>query len=186
MAKKNQKDSKKKATKKSKKKNKVSKKSKPKKKSSKEQIKWIALIIGTILALGGTTLLAKYVLWPQFKKYKDQKQVEKKVKEQKEDKLGPIYTIGDLTVNPFGSNGLRFVIAEVALEATSEESLAEIEKREPQIKDLLIRYFRQRSTKQILNPAFQDSSTIKLRKEINKRLYKGTIDSLYFLKLVVQ
>jgi len=152
-----------------------------------ERIKWTILVAGIIVAIAGTVLLAKYILWPQYKKYKEQKKVAQKVEEKENGKeMGPIFTIGDLTVNPYGSNGLRFVIAEIALEAESEDSIEELKKREPQIKDLLIRYFRQRSTNQILNPAFQDSSTKSLREEINSRLYKGKIDSLYYLKLVVQ
>ena len=152
-----------------------------------ERIKWTILIAGIIVAIAGTVLLAKYILWPQYKKYKEQKKVAQKVEEKENGKeMGPIFTIGDLTVNPYGSNGLRFVIAEIALEAESEDSIKKKKKREPQIKDLLIRYFRQRSTNQILNPAFQDSSTKSLREEINSRLYKGKIDSLYYLKLVVQ
>jgi flagellar FliL protein len=152
-----------------------------------ERIKWTILIVGIIIAIAGTVLLAKYILWPQYKKYKDQNKMAQKVEEKENGKeMGPIFTIGDLTVNPYGSNGLRFVIAEIALEAESEDSIEELKKREPQIKDLLIRYFRQRSTNQILDPAFQDSSTKNLREEINSRLYKGKIDSLYYLKLVVQ
>ena len=152
-----------------------------------EKTKWILLITGILIAMAGTVVLAKFVLWPQYKKFQEKREQTKKEEEKKqENKLGPIYTIGELTVNPYGSNGLRFVIAEVALEVKNEDMIEELEKREPQIKDLLIRYFRERSTNQILNPNFQDSSSVALRSEINQRLFKSQIDSLYYLKLVVQ
>ncbi|HMA62877.1 MAG TPA: flagellar basal body-associated FliL family protein [bacterium] len=152
-----------------------------------EKTKWILLITSILIAMAGTVVLAKFVLWPQYKKFQQKREQAKKEEEKKQvNKLGPIYTIGELTVNPYGSNGLRFVIAEVALEVKNEDMIEELEKREPQIKDLLIRYFRERSTNQILNPNFQDSSAVALRSEINKRLFKSQIDSLYYLKLVVQ
>lgn len=155
--------------------------------SSNSKMKWAILIFSLIIAITATIIISRYLLWPKFKKFREQRETTKQEKQVKEvKKLGPIHTIGDLTVNPYGSNGLRFVIAEVALEAGSEEMLEEIEQREPQLKDLLIRYFREKSTNQILAPHFQDSSAHHLKRQINERLYESQIDSLYYLKLVVQ
>ncbi len=152
-----------------------------------ENIKWILLILFIIAATVGAILLSKHVLWPQYQEYKEKKEVSDIEKEKlKEQEIGPIYKIEELTVNPFGSYGLRFVMAALALEADSEDLLEELEKREPQIRDMLIRYFREKSTNDFLKPSFQDSSAQILMKRINARLFSGKIDSLYYLKLVVQ
>jgi len=152
-----------------------------------ENIKWILLIVFIIVATVGAILLSKNVLWPQYQQYQEKREVANAEKEKLEkQEIGPIYKIEELTVNPFGSYGLRFVMAALALEADSEELLEELKKREPQIRDMLIRYFREKSTNDFLRPSFQDSSAQILMKRINDRLFSGQIDSLYYLKLVVQ
>lgn len=152
-----------------------------------ERIKWSLLVIFIIAVTVSTIVLAKNEFWPRYRAFQARRQTAKaqKKKEQKEE-MGPIFEIKDLTVNPYGSNGLRFALLELALEADSDDLIQELEQREPQIKDLLIHYFRNKSIGEILDPGFQDSSTVILMQQINERLYEGQLDSLYYVKLVVQ
>jgi flagellar FliL protein len=100
--------------------------------------------------------------------------------------MGIIYEIRDVTVNTYASQGRRFVVVEMALETHESAVIDELKNREPQIRDLLIKYLRSYTAEQILDLNFQEYSREKLMDLINQRLSSGKVDSLYYTMLVVQ
>jgi flagellar basal body-associated protein FliL len=150
----------------------------------------ILLIVCLVIGLaGGSFLVVQKILLPRYRNYQIKKELTTAtapVKKNTKTQPGIIYPIRDLTVNTYGSLGRRFLVAEYALETSNKDVIEELKNREPQIRDLLIKYLRNFSTEDILNMDFQESSRTELIKMINDRLNSGTVDSLYYITLVVQ
>jgi flagellar basal body-associated protein FliL len=145
----------------------------------------ILIVIGG--ATAGAFFLTKKVLLPANQQYQIKKAQQKKEMEIVEKKImGPVFVIKDITVNTLGSTGRRFIMAEFALETKNPEVMKEVEVREPQFRDMIIKYMRQYNEDEILDINFQESSRTDLTNLVNERLTKGKIDSLYYVTLVVQ
>jgi len=138
-------------------------------------------------------VLTQYILLPVYHNFKTRKEIKQEIKpaenkkvKKKNKEIGQVYEIKDLTVNTFGSDGRRYVVIEIALETINSAVIEELKSRDPQIRDLLIKYLRACSAEQILDINFQEYSRIEITRLINQRLFSGQIDSLYFTMLVVQ
>jgi len=154
------------------------------------KLKWILPFSISILVLFGAFAVTKYVLLPISRKFQVKRQITKIESEKNEEnrikEVGLIYNLGDLTVNTMGSNGYRFVVAEVAIETSSKKTIQELEKKESQLRDVFIKYLRGQTDKDILSPSFQEKSKKELMSFVNNRLNSGKVDSLYFVKLILQ
>jgi len=154
------------------------------------KLKWILPFSISILVLFGAFVVTKYILLPVSRKFQLKRQVAKieseKSKENGIKEVGLIYNLKDLTVNTMGSTGYRFVIVEVAIETNSKKIIQELEKREPQLRDVFIKYFRSQTAVDISAPSFQEESRKNLMLIVNNRLSNGKVDSLYFVKLILQ
>lgn len=162
---------------------------KKEKKSGKGGLIVKILLILLILGGGGTGayFLTKTVLLPANQQRQIKKAQEEKEESKNEKKImGPVYVIKDITVNTLGSTGRRFMMTEYALESKNPSVISEIETREPQFRDMIIKYLRQFNEDEILDMNFQESSRIDLTNLINERLVAGKIDSLYYVTLVIQ
>jgi len=149
--------------------------------------KAIILVIIMIIVAGNAFFIAKKVLFPKYQEYKIAQPVESvEETESKIPEMGQIMTIGNLTVNTLDPGGRRYVIAEVALEVSDQELIDELVQREPQIRDEFIRYLRRQSTQNIIDPGFQERSRQDLTKMLNEHLNSGPVDSLYYVKLLLQ
>lgn len=149
--------------------------------------KWSLVVVGIIVSTISAFSFTKYFLLPKFQKYKVEKQIsETLTSKNPKSVMGMIYIIDDLTVNPLGSKGRRFVVIEYAIESSNKKVIEEIKAREPQLRNEFIKYFRNRTVEQILEPLFQEMSKNELMAIINDRLSSGEIDSLYYIKLVLQ
>jgi flagellar FliL protein len=100
--------------------------------------------------------------------------------------VGPIFNVDDIIVNPANSDGERYVVVNMALELTSEEMQAEVEKRVPIIRDVAI---------QLLSSVPIDSmdgaeNKLKLKNrftsEIKKVLPPGSLRRVYFTSFIIQ
>ncbi len=149
--------------------------------------KTIIVVIIMIILAGNAFYITKKVFFPKYQEYKMAQPVETPEEtEAKIPEMGDIMTIGNLTVNTLDPGGRRYVIAEVALEVSAQEIIDELVKREPQIRDEFIRYLRRQSTQHILDPGFQERSRRELTKMLNEHLNSGPVDSLYYVKLLLQ
>ena len=61
----------------------------------------------------------------------------------------PVFAIETLVVNPAGTQGTRFLIATVAIEATDAETATELHARDPEIRDVLLGLLSKRTVDQL-------------------------------------
>ena len=148
--------------------------------------KWLIVIASLALMLMGAFLFTKCIVLPKYKTVKMKKKMVKKEEKVKKPGMGQIYIIDDIAVNTYGVGGRRFVAVKLAIETSDSKVIDELRLRDPQLKDLLINYFRQQTSTRILELSFHDESRDDLMKMINDRLNNGDIDSLYYMSLILQ
>lgn len=112
-------------------------------------------------------------------------QEEQVVKEEKESKIGPTYTLGEFVVNLSGSRAYQFIKANIVVEVNENSVITELDKRSPQIRDMIILTLREQRIEDIEEPG---AHVIKnqLKDKINEVLNSGKIINVWFTQLVVQ
>ncbi len=168
------------------KKDKKKKKSKNSKTSIGKKKGIIILVIALIVSIG-TIVVSKVILWPKYQAFKENRkkeQVEEASAKQKE--MGKIYEMEEIRVNTYKSGGRRFALIQLSLETHNDDVLEELEKRNPQIRNLLIKYFRAKTVADLTHPSFTDSSASVLVDEINSLLNQGKISNLFYQDLLIQ
>lgn len=101
--------------------------------------------------------------------------------------LGPTYQAGQFTLNLMStSNQQRFIRTEIVLEASDKKVIAELEKRQPQIRDHLITLIRSRSAEQLASENGMEILRYDIMKGINALVPKGEITDVFFIDLIVQ
>lgn len=97
-----------------------------------------------------------------------------------------VYVVKDLIVNPAGTNGLRFLLTTIGLEATSEETVKELEKRDVQVRDAIIEILTSKTLIDLDNPSSRDSLKTEIAGSINRDLVTGRVTNVYFSKFIIQ
>lgn len=123
--------------------------------------------------------------------------VEKPAEEEKEE-FGEIYTIDDLVINPAKSGGRRHLLVSLGLEYFPDEKkggakegeptglAAELQMREPQIRDNLITLLAGQDITVLSDIKYREKIRQSLLKAINYYLQEGQVAKLYFTKYVFQ
>lgn len=99
--------------------------------------------------------------------------------------FGPTYTLGDFTVNLAGSGGYQFIKSSIVVEVTTDEVIKELEKRSPQVRDVIISIMRNAQISEIEDPEAKAIKE-KLQSNLNTILNTGKISHVWFTQLVVQ
>lgn len=103
----------------------------------------------------------------------------------KNEEIGPTYTLGEYVVNLSGTDGYQFIRADVVVEVNQKKVIDELERRSPQIKDIVIATLREQEIEDIEDPA---AGVIKdqILNRINQVLTTGEIQRVWFTQFVVQ
>lgn len=99
---------------------------------------------------------------------------------------GLFFEVGDLVINPRGSDGRRYLMVSIGFESKSGKTLEELQTKEVVVRDTLLKLLGLKSVEELA--AIENRNQIKedLRVAINTLLRDGTIDRLYFTKYVLQ
>jgi flagellar FliL protein len=116
-----------------------------------------------------------------------QEKVEKRSHRRSEDlTVGPMYPLDKFTVNLLSENGRRFLVAKVNLEEDSEELTAELDKKTPLIRDIIISILSSKTVEEITTPKGKEKLKEEIVNQINKYLEDGEIKRVYFTEFVIQ
>jgi flagellar basal body-associated protein FliL len=97
-----------------------------------------------------------------------------------------VYVVKGIVVNPAGANGLRFLLATIGLEVTSEETVKELEKRDVQVHDSIIGILTSGTLPELDDSGSRDNLKIRIKGEINNDLTSGKVLNVYFSKFIIQ
>lgn len=106
--------------------------------------------------------------------------------EEKPQEFGQFKVLTDLLVNPAGSNGKRFLMLNLGLEAQNTKVFEEIDLKDTVVRDRILHTLGQRTVEDLATIEGREALKEELRQTINSVLQKGTIDRLYFTQYVLQ
>jgi len=110
-----------------------------------------------------------------------------KESEQKEEKdeIGPTYQLGNFTVNFAENQNYQFLKASIVFEVSHAKLNEELNKRNPQIRDLVISILRTQTPDDIKAPT-TDNIKSEIKTKVNDKLNTGEIKNVWFTQLVIQ
>ncbi|HHJ53664.1 MAG TPA: flagellar basal body-associated FliL family protein [Caldithrix abyssi] len=146
----------------------------------------IAIIIAAQLIVA--VLLVVFVIYPRM--YPSAPGGEEVKEEQKKEeqgkKLGPTYTISDLTVNPKGSMGRRFAVFEVVLEVNDPTVIDKLNQNKPVIVDQFLTYLRGKTVAELASLDQMKIIRNDLAEIVNRILDEDAVSNLYFTRFVLE
>jgi flagellar FliL protein len=106
--------------------------------------------------------------------------------EKKEDQfIGSVIPMETFLVNLAGSRGGKLAKVNMELEVDGEKVQQEIEKRKPQIRDIIIIILSSKNYDQIVTKESKDTLRDEVRDTVNSFLTKGHIKRVYFTEFIV-
>lgn len=103
-----------------------------------------------------------------------------------ENLIGPLFSLDTFIVNLADPSGNRFLRATMDLELESENLTQEMEKRLPQIRDMILVMLPSRRFQDIQSSEGKIALRNELTEKLNKLLKKKAITNIYFTEFVVQ
>lgn len=101
--------------------------------------------------------------------------------------MGPTYAVGEFILNLAStSNQQRFIRTEIVLETSDKKVVAELEKRQPQVRDLIITLIRSRTAEKLNNETGMELLRFEIMKNVNELVSKGEVTDVYFIDLIIQ
>ncbi|MCC6277104.1 MAG: flagellar basal body-associated FliL family protein [Oligoflexia bacterium] len=104
---------------------------------------------------------------------------------EKKDFLGRLIPMETFLVNLAGTRGNKLVKINMELEVDGEKVEEEIEKRKPQIRDIIIILLSSKTYDQMTNKDGKESLRTEIRDTVNSFLTKGKIKNVYFTDFIV-
>ncbi|NLJ24106.1 MAG: hypothetical protein GX354_01615 [Firmicutes bacterium] len=102
--------------------------------------------------------------------------------------FGPVHKVGEFTVNLMVPQGFstKFVRTGLVVEVTDKKCITELQRRDPQIRDVVISILRTKTQEDIQGAAGMERLRLELSSAISSLLSEGDVANVYFTELVVQ
>jgi len=100
--------------------------------------------------------------------------------------IGPMVALDKFIVNLSSDSGSRYLRAALNLELSSEELQAEVEKKTPLIRDIIIKVLSAKSYEEISTIRGKEALKDEIVSELNKIFVDGRIENVFFTEFVVQ
>ena len=100
--------------------------------------------------------------------------------------VGPMYPMNQFIVNLLSENGGRFLKTTVNLEMDKPELSAELDKKKPLIRDIIIRTLSSKTFEEVSTIKGKDRLKDEIVSKINDVLTDGQIKDIFFTDFVVQ
>jgi flagellar FliL protein len=152
------------------------------------------LLIPALVALAGGLgggIVAATVVAPRFARHASAAPATDGKSEGQEDPAGAavpgkLFRMENLIVNPAGTQGTRFLMASVALQATRPTDQAMLQAREVQLRDVITSVLERQSITMLTEPGARDSLRVALGAAVSPLLPAGARVTVYIPQLVVQ
>jgi flagellar FliL protein len=100
--------------------------------------------------------------------------------------VGPMYPMSQFIVNLLSENGSRFLKTSIDLEMDKTELSAELDKKKPLIRDIIIRTLSSKTFEEISTMKGKDRLKDELVSKINDVLTDGQVKNIFFTDFIVQ
>ncbi len=173
------------------------KKEESKEKKSGSNLVLIIIIVLLVLILVGGGLAAYFLLsdngdtkQPNMSQQPQQPQVQMKKSNMARSsdlvEIGPIYPLDQFIVNLLSEGGTKFLKTKMDLELSGPELTAELDKKKPLIRDIVIRTLSSKTFQEVSTNRGKEKLKDELVDRINAVLADGHIKNIFFTEFVVQ
>jgi len=100
--------------------------------------------------------------------------------------MGPIYSLDNFIVNLVGGRGKNYLKARLELEMNDYSAKAEIDKRMPQLRDIILTILSSKSNEDVKSLEGKFQLRAELISSLNQCLRNGKIVNVYFTEFIVQ
>ncbi len=143
----------------------------------------IIIVVQLIVAI----LLVVFVIYPRlYPSDPNAEEADKEKKEEVTEKLGPTFTISDLTVNPKGTMGRRFAVFEVVLEVDDPTVIESLNQNKPVIVDQFLTYLRGKTVAELASLEQMKLIRNDLMQIVNRIINQDAVTNLYFTRFVLE
>lgn len=142
----------------------------------------VVLAVGILLFLGKKKEEAKPTI-DQVVEGEQKAQAEDKKKE--DEFIGKVVPMETFLVNLAGSRGGKLAKITMDLEVSNGDVMSEIDRRKPQIRDIIIILLSSKSYDQVSAKEGKDFLRDEIRDRVNSFLTKGKIKSVYFTEFLL-
>ncbi|NLJ74413.1 MAG: hypothetical protein GX331_05405 [Firmicutes bacterium] len=145
------------------------------------------LLLGAIALVIIATVGSAYTTYLIFRTDSDPAQQPNPSAVSTKRELGPTFDAGEFTVN-LSTTGMqsRFIRTGIVLEGQDKKTAAELERREPQIRDQIITILRSRTAEQLRSETGLELLRMEIIGSINDLLINGEVADAFFIDLVIQ
>ena len=143
-------------------------------------LKWIIIGVVVLLVLGGGFFTWKAFLNPEQKKDVAEAGAAMRVE------LGPTFPLDVFIVNLAGTAGERYLKVNLELELKDSSLRAELEKREPQLRDTILLLLSSKTFEEVATFKGKTKIRNQITARLNGFLAPGSIKKVYFTEFVVQ
>lgn len=99
---------------------------------------------------------------------------------------GGSYQLGELVVNPSGTNGQRFLIVEIGLDLADKEHIQRIQSQEQRIRHEMNEILSSRTIDQLVRYEEREEMRLELARIVNRVVGTGSVRNLYYTRFVIQ
>lgn len=99
--------------------------------------------------------------------------------------IGPTYDLGDFVVNLSGTRGYQIIQADIVVEVSTESTKEDLESRNPQVRDAIIRILRNQTTEDLQDPEIEQLKN-EIQRRLNQVITEGEVTDVWFTRMVVQ
>lgn len=143
----------------------------------------IPIIIGQIAI---SYFLASFVIVPTFFSPAQAGEKSEAKEDETPEAFGVVYQLQDVIVNPAESQGARYVVVNIAFEVAGDGDVGLLEKREPQLRDLLIQLISSKPVERLDGPDDKEKLRVEIKDQVAKLLPKNHLKNVYFVNYIIQ
>lgn len=148
----------------------------------------IIIVAALVLLLGiGAAVYFLFLKKPPPEETEEQEQVEMVAPAAEEAaEIGPMVNIEEFIVNIISEGENHYVKASLALELSGEETVEEVNKRMPQIRDAILLLIGNKTFEELQDLQGKKQLKAELKAKINAFLQTGRVKAIYLTDFVVQ
>lgn len=98
----------------------------------------------------------------------------------------PVHSLDNLVLNPAATNGTRFLMVSMSIEAADDAAAAALTARDPEVRDATLRLLGSKTVEQLANVAVRDSLKTEIQALLNDVLGRKAVRRVYFPQFVIQ
>ena len=167
------------------------KKEEPEKGGGKNKLIIIIAAAVLLLGVGGGAAYYFLVVKPHQLELQKKKEEESKAAAlikpiPEEAKIGPMVEIKEFVVNIIGEDATHYVKASLSLELDKDNTMDEVNKRMPQIRDAILLLISNKTFAELQDIQGKNQVKAELKSKINSFLKTGSVNNIYLTDFVVQ